>query len=74
MARTIAERLREVMDGGNLSISDLTLILGKSRPAVHGWALGREPREVYREEIVRRLRILEKMVVAKRALRSSPIV
>lgn len=61
--RGIGERLRACMSRGKLSISDLALWMGRSRPTIQNWArFDVEPSEVYREEALRRLKILETIV------------
>jgi hypothetical protein len=61
--KTINERLRDCMERGSLSVSDLELWLGRSRPAVYGWVVyGREPRATIREELLYRTSLLERVI------------
>lgn len=51
------------MKDGKLSISDLTLWLDRSRAAVNNWTrLNSRPRDIYLEEVTRRVRILETLI------------
>lgn len=65
--RSLQERLRACMDEGSLSMSDISFWLGRSRPAVVGWVLhGREPRDIYKSEILRRLKVLERLILHRK--------
>jgi len=59
---SFAGRLRECMSKGMLSISDLSIWLGRSRPAVNTWVKGRIPLTIYAHELQDRLQKLESLI------------
>lgn len=74
---SFAARLKLCMDRGSLTLADLARWFGRPHPTVRTWYVEeREPAEGYRNETLRRLKLLEDAITENkgRATRWSPLV
>jgi hypothetical protein len=69
----LSARLKACMDRGSLTLADLARWFGRPHATVRTWyTLNREPREGYRDEVLRRLKMLEDEIIRRRGVARFP--